>query len=90
MAYFYYTLTAILLYLLSDWILNQIERSIGKRLKYRSVIFFAIILTLSMVSFNFIEKIVAEPPQTTAAPAAETAPATETAPIPAVPAPAAN
>ncbi len=67
MAYFYYTLTAILLYLFSDWILNQIERSIGKRLKYRSVIFFVIILALSMTAFNFIEKIVAEPPQTNAA-----------------------
>ncbi len=66
MAYFYYTLTAILLYLLSDWILNQIEHSIGKRLKYRSLIFFVIILTLSMTAFNFIEKIVAEPPQTNA------------------------
>ncbi len=65
MAYIYYTVTAVLLYLLSDWILNQIEKSMGKRLKYRSVIFFAIIMSLSMTSFNLIDRIVGDPPQTT-------------------------
>lgn len=68
MAYLYYTVTAIVLYLFSDWILNQVEKSIGKRLKYRSVVFFAIILTLSLTSFELIDRIVGEPPQTTATP----------------------
>ncbi len=68
MAYLYYTVTAVLLYFLSDWILNQIEKSIGKRLKYRSVIFFAIIMSLSLTSFNLIDRLVGELPQTTAAP----------------------
>jgi len=68
MAYVYYTVTAVLLYLLSDWILNQIEQSMGKRLKYRSVIFFGIIMTLSLASFNLIDRLVGEPPQTTTAP----------------------
>ncbi len=70
MAYLYYTVTAILLYLLSDWILNQIEKSIGKRLQYRSVIFFVIIMTLSLSAFELIDRIVGEPPQTTATPEA--------------------
>ncbi len=74
MAYIYYTVTAVLLYIFSDWILNQIEKSIGKRLKYRSVIFFAIIMSLSLTSFNLIDRIVGDPPQTTAAP--ENIPAT--------------
>ena len=69
MAYLYYTVTAVLLYLLSDWILNQIEQSIGKRLKYRSVVFFVIIMTLSLSSFELIDRIVGEPPQTTDMPA---------------------
>jgi len=74
MAYLYYTVTAVLLYLLSDWMLNQIERSIGKRLKYRSVIFFVIIMTLALASFNLIDRIVGEPPQNV--PAAVDVPAT--------------
>ena len=65
MAYLYYTVTAVLLYLLSDWILNKIEQRVGKRLKYRSVVFFAIIMVLAVSSFEMIDRIVGEPPQTT-------------------------
>ena len=65
MAYIYYTVTAVLLYLLSDWILNKIEQRIGKRLKYRSVIFFVIIMVLAVSSFEMIDRIVGEPPQIT-------------------------
>lgn len=84
MAYIYYTVTAVILYLLSDWILNQIEQSMGKRLKYRSVIFFFIIMTLSLSSFNLIDRLVGDPPQTTPESTVETAPAAEsTAPLPA-------
>ena len=68
MAYLYYTVTAVLLYLLSDWILNKIEQSVGKRLKYRSVVFFVIIMVLAVASFEMIDRIIAEPPQTTALP----------------------
>ena len=68
MAYLYYTVTAVLLYLLSDWILNKIEQRVGKRLEYRSVIFFAIIMVLAVSSFEIIDRIVGEPPQTTAVP----------------------
>ena len=65
MAYLYYSVTAVLLYLLSDWILNKIEQRVGKRLKYRSVVFFAIIMVLAVSSFEMIDRIVGEPPQTT-------------------------
>lgn len=63
MAYLYYTVTAVFLYLLSDWILNKIEHSVGRRLKYRSVVFFFIIMTLAVSSFEMIDRIVGEPPQ---------------------------
>ena len=68
MAYIYYTITAVLLYLLSDWILNKIETYYGKRFEYRSVIFFVIIMVLAVGSFEMIDRIVGEPPQTTEIP----------------------
>ena len=65
MAYLYYTVTAVLLYLVSDWILNLIEKRVGKRLEYRSVIFFVIIMVLAVSSFEMIDRVVGEPPQNT-------------------------
>lgn len=66
MAYLYYTVTAVLLYLISDWVLNKIEQRIGKRLEYRSVVFFVIIMVLAVSSFEIIDRLIGEPPQTTA------------------------
>ena len=68
MAYIYYTITAVLLYLLSDWILNKIETYYGKRFEYRSVIFFVIIMVLAVGSFEMIDRVVGEPPKNTALP----------------------
>jgi hypothetical protein len=50
----YFTLTAILLYLAADWILNRIEIAVGKRLEYRSLIFFAILLVMALTAFTLI------------------------------------
>ena len=71
MAYLYYTVTAVLLYLISDWILNKIEQSVGKRLEYRSLVFFVIIMVLAVGSFGLIDRIVGEPPQATSTPVDE-------------------
>lgn len=57
MQYVAYTITAIVLYLFSDWILNRIEISRGKRFKYRSVIFFVIIMVLAVGSFAIIDRL---------------------------------
>ena len=65
MAYLYFTVTAVLLYLFSDWILNKIEERAGKRLEYRSVIFFAIITVLALGSFSFINTLMTPPPSST-------------------------
>ncbi len=51
----YYTVAAIFLYLVSDWILNQIENRRGERYENRSLVFFAIILVLSVALFNLIQ-----------------------------------
>jgi len=50
----YFTLVAAILYLGSNWIVERIEIAAGKRLKYRSLLFFGILLTLALVSFNVI------------------------------------
>ena len=51
----YYTVAAVALYAVSDWILNRIEILRGARFPNRSLIFFLIILTLSVVSFQAIQ-----------------------------------
>ncbi len=53
----YYTLTGIALYFVSDWLLERIEQARGKRFENRSVIFFAIILVLALVSFQVIGRL---------------------------------
>lgn len=50
----YYTVTAILLYLGADWILDRIETAAGRRFEYRSLIFFAILLGMAVASFALI------------------------------------
>lgn len=50
----YYTVTAILLYLAADWILDRIETAAGRRFEYRSLIFFAILLGMAVASFALI------------------------------------
>ena len=55
MSILYFTLVAIILYLAADWLLNRIETFAGKRLEYRSLIFFAILLTLALASFSLIQ-----------------------------------
>jgi hypothetical protein len=55
MQFVYYTIAALVLYVLSDWILNKIEAFHGDRLKHRSVVFFVIILVFAVASFKVIE-----------------------------------
>jgi hypothetical protein len=50
----YYTLTAIVLYLGADWILDRIEIAAGRRFEYRSLIFFVILLGMALASFALI------------------------------------
>ncbi len=52
-----YTVAAVVLYAVSDWILNQIEIKRGKRLEHRSLVFFAIILALALGTFSLLERL---------------------------------
>jgi len=66
----YYTVAAISLYLVSDWILNRIEIRRGERLVNRTLVFFVIILFLSVSLFNLIQYLLPVPEP--AVPAADT------------------
>lgn len=49
-----FTLVAIVIYLVSDWIIRMIESRRGGVLKQRQVVFFVIFLVLAMVSFRVL------------------------------------
>ncbi|NOR40352.1 MAG: hypothetical protein GQ537_04005 [Gammaproteobacteria bacterium] len=53
----YFTLAAVLLYFAADWILNRIELAAGKRFQYRNLIFFALLLVMSLTSFALIQQL---------------------------------
>lgn len=57
----YYTVAALVLYGVSDYILNSIEIKMGKRLPHRSFYFLIIITILSLVSFSVIRTIYLQP-----------------------------
>jgi len=53
----YFTLVAILLYLVADRALRGIESAAGRSLEYRSVVFFAILLVLAIATFALIRRL---------------------------------
>jgi MFS family permease len=57
----YFTIAAIILYLVSDWILDRIEVAAGRRFEYRSLIFFVILLLLALISFSLIQRYTGNP-----------------------------
>jgi hypothetical protein len=60
MQFVYYTIAALVLYVLSDQILIKIETWRGDRLKHRSLVYFVIILVLSVSTFKVIEIFVSQ------------------------------
>ncbi|MCF7821789.1 MAG: hypothetical protein K9M17_05025 [Mariprofundaceae bacterium] len=58
----YYTLGAIIIYGATDWLLNFIEESRGKRFAQRNWIFFAIMFALAMIMMNIINPAPTMPP----------------------------
>jgi predicted PurR-regulated permease PerM len=49
-----FTLNAIIIYLLADWIIRTLEKKKGQALKNRQLIFFVVFLALALISFNFL------------------------------------
>jgi len=52
-----YIVVGLVLYFVSDWILNQIEIKRGERFQNRSLVFFAIIMMLALVSFELLKRL---------------------------------
>ena len=50
-----FTLNAIVIYLVSDWLVRLIEKRKGAVIKHRQIIFFVIFLTLALVSFRLLK-----------------------------------
>ena len=55
MAAIYFTLTAIVLYLVADWLLERIELHRGERLEHRTLLFFGILFGLALVTFPLLQ-----------------------------------
>jgi hypothetical protein len=51
-----FTVVGIALYLVSDRILNSLELRAGRRFEYRSLIFFAILLALAVLTFAALRR----------------------------------
>lgn len=51
----FFTIVAIILYLTADWLLERVEIAAGRRLRNRTLIFFAILLMLALSSFSLIQ-----------------------------------
>ncbi len=54
MSIIWFTVVAVILYLVSDRVLDRIEIAAGRRFEYRTLLFFAILLTLALVTFALI------------------------------------
>jgi len=54
-----FTLNAIVIYFLADWIVRMIETRRGEVLKQRQVIFFAVFLVLALASFRLLQNLLA-------------------------------
>ncbi|MEI6559204.1 MAG: hypothetical protein WCO00_12435 [Rhodospirillaceae bacterium] len=51
-----YTILAVVFYYLSDQAVERIEIRVGRRLPYRSVLFFGFLASLALVSFALIRQ----------------------------------
>jgi hypothetical protein len=54
-----FTLNAIVVYLLADWLVRMIEKRRGGVMKQRQVVFFIIFLVLVLTSFQFLQYLLA-------------------------------
>ncbi len=54
----YYTITGVVLYLLADWILRFMEARAGRVFEQRTLVFFALLMSLALVTFAAIRRFV--------------------------------
>lgn len=58
-----FTVAGIFLYLISDWAVQYIEVRMGRRLKYRNVLFFVIIVILASGLFHVVQSVAESTPE---------------------------
>jgi hypothetical protein len=56
-----FTLNAIVIYLVSDWLVRTIEKRRGEVIKQRQIVFFAIFLLLALGSFQILKSLLGMP-----------------------------
>jgi predicted PurR-regulated permease PerM len=56
-----FTLNAIVIYLVADWLVRLIEKRRGGTIKQRQVIFFIIFLSLALISFRLLKSLLGTP-----------------------------
>lgn len=54
-----FTLNAVVVYLVADWLVRLIEKRRGAVMKQRQVVFFVIFLVLALVSFQVLQNLLA-------------------------------
>lgn len=54
MSMIYFTLVAVALYFIADWLLGQLENLAQRRFEHRQIVFFGILLALALASFAAI------------------------------------
>jgi len=57
-----FTLNAVVVYLVADWLVRLIETRRGAVMKQRQVVFFIIFLVLALVSFQLMQNLLGPPP----------------------------
>lgn len=50
-----FTIVAVVLYFLSDWIVQRVEFAAGRRLEHRTLLFFILITVLAVATFSLIQ-----------------------------------
>ncbi len=56
----YFIAAGLALYFVSDWILNRIEIARGGRLENRSIVFFAVLLGLALLTFSLVPRLLGD------------------------------
>ncbi len=56
-----FTLNAIVIYLVADWLVRLIEKRRGGSIRQRQILFFVIFLGLALVSFSFLKNLIGAP-----------------------------
>jgi len=56
-----FTAVAVILYLVSDRLLDALERRAGRRFEYRSIIFFSLLLILAVCAFALVRSLAPAP-----------------------------